>query len=178
MKIITLLLIVILHNSYCGQTLNLKSKVDNLKNVKEMPYIPELSGDSLFWTVVVERLDIMPYLIQKLDDTTLTNIEVPNFGGHYTVADIANTAIIEIIKNVPILEIIEENNVSIGFGSYWHYTRKSINNRKKYKQRLAEWYEKNNANLVWIEDNNIYKTSENWKFSNKHPAGGFYRFQK
>jgi hypothetical protein len=163
-----------LYTSCLGQNYNLILKIENLKNINQMPYIPELSGDSLYWTIIIEKLDIVPLLIEKLDDTTITLAEVPNFGGYYTVADIANTAITEIIKDVPVLEMVEVKDDRIGFGNYWNYTRSDFNNREKYKQRMLEWYQMNREKFIWNEDNRIYRVSEDWKFDNKHPAGGYY----
>ena len=50
--------------------------IDDLKNVESMPYIcrgeigDEGCGDTLFWKVVKMKLDVVPALIEKLDDTS------------------------------------------------------------------------------------------------------------
>ena len=64
--------------------------VNNLKFVKDIPYICEDSvyvnnqpgcGDRIFWRVIEEKKAAIPFLIDKLDDTTQTVVPVPNFGG-------------------------------------------------------------------------------------------------
>ena len=166
----------------CAQNVELNAKVNNLRFIKEMPYEPELSGDSLFWVVIKAKIDIVPYLIQKLTDTTITEAPVPNFGGYYTVADIACSAISEIIHNVPILEFAEDsinNEQSNGYWGYWNYTRRSFENRVKFKNRIYKWYFANITNFEWVKNNQILRNSPDWKFQpGKHPSGGFYQLRK
>lgn len=57
-----------------------------------MPYYPELSGDTLFWNITIERKEIIPQLIDHIDDTVMTSANVPNFGGVYTVWDVCVSA--------------------------------------------------------------------------------------
>ena len=162
-----------------GQNKQLKKKVEDLKFVKEMPYIPELSGDSLFWTVVTEKLPIVPLLIEKLDDTTVTEAAVHNFGGYYTVADVAYRAIGEIIHSIPTLDLAEDSKLAEpreGYWGYWHYIRRSYENRKKFKARVKKWYAKHKNQLEWVEDNRKYRNARNWKFEpGKYPPGGYYK---
>lgn len=183
MKKIILIIIVIINFSSChAQDNDLGIKVDNLKHVETMPYIPELSGDSLFWTVVKEGIDIVPYLIQKLDDTTKTDASVENFGGTYTVADVAYRAVSEIIKDLPTLEFAEDTNnpePRDGYWGYWNYTRRSFENRIKFKDRVSEWFKTNEANLKWTEYKRKFRSVPDWKLErDKHPLGGYYVLKK
>ena len=180
----SLLVILLFANSLCccSQQSNLNTKVSDLAYVEEMPYIPELSGDSIFWVVVKVKLEIVPYLIEKLTDTTITKAIAPNFGGYYTVADIAYEAITEIIHEMPTLEFAEDPSnpePREGYWGYWNYTRRSIENRGKFKDRVKNWYLSNNDELEWIEYTREFRTSEDWKFKKgKHPAGGYYRLKE
>ena len=163
------------HNEDCC------SIIRNLKDVKELPYIPELSGDSLFWVIVKENLSVIPCLIDCLDDTTQTQAIVPNIGGNYTVADVAFQIITEIIKDIPTLKLIgNANNSEYQNGSwgYWIFTRESINNRIKFKERIREWYSANKDNLEWVEYKSKFRSAPNWKFEiDKHPLGGYYQLK-
>jgi hypothetical protein len=183
MKILTLILLIILNISCCcAQQNELSNKVDNLKYVKEMPYIPELSGDSLFWVVIKEKIAIVPFLIKRLDDTTRTEAFVPNFGANYTVADIAYEAVKEIIHGLPTLNFTEDPDnpePKDGYWGYWNYIRRSFENREKFKSRVNAWYIANKDNLEWIEDTSSYRSASDWKFeANKHPAKGYYRVKE
>ena len=182
MKLNTILLfvvtLIILSISCKAQDIKDKRELRNtaqlLKQINSVPYIPELSGDSLFWVVVKYKKDIIPYLIELLNDTTELPIPVPNFGGNYTVADVSNMALQKIIPSLPtssFLNKILENN---GYGDYWVFVRNNYTNRILYQKRLSYWYEKNQKRLVWFKDTTEYRTSFDWKFSNYHPAGGYY----
>jgi len=166
----------------CTQEKNIiRNKVNNLRYVKEMPYIPELSGDSIYWSVVKEKLKVVPYLIEELDDTTETEATVPNFGGNYTVADIAFEAITEIIHGIPTKEFVEGPNEleKDGFWEYWNYTRSSYENRIKFKMRVEEWYKSNKNNLEWFEYTREFRSAPDWKYeTNKHPIGGYYKLKE
>jgi len=161
-----------------AQNTKLIEKADNLKFIKAMPYNPQLSGDSIYWVVIIEGLDIVPYLIEKLDDTTSTEAIVPNFGGQYAVADIAYEAISTIIHEIPIKEIIETSDSSKqtgGYWFYWNYVNESISNRIKLKEFVNDWYLNNQNSLIWVEYKRSFRSSSDWKFDkNIHPLGGYY----
>ena len=159
MKFLTLILLFFSFFS-SAQTENRKL-VDSLKFIKEMPYIcrdtvpTDLSVfcvDKIFWRTVKQKKDIIPFLIDKLADTTQTEANVQNFGGQYSVADIAYTALGEIIKDIPTFELLgvkfDENGC--GYCSYWNHLRLDIQNRIKFQSLVRSWYYKNESNLVWV----------------------------
>lgn len=178
MRLIYLLLLIVLG---CNQTSNPEffECIQNVKKINELPYIPELSGDSIYWEVVKGGLDIVPCLIQIISDSSVTNIPVPNFGGYYTLGDIAYFCITDIIKRIPtktfVLKEAEEN----GFWYYWKFMREKQVNRIKFQHNVNIWYKENKNNLVWEMDTRQQKVAENWKFKHKrHPAGGYYVLKK
>lgn len=161
-----------------------KKLVDSLKFVTDMPYIchtplhSELSvgcGDRIFWQTVMQKQDAIPFLIDKLSDTTATEVSVPNFGGQYTVADIAYTALEEIIKDIPTFELlgVKFDEKGCGYCSYWYHLRK-LKNRKKFQKNVRDWYEKNKLNLVWV----ISKQILTCDCSAAHPNGGHFELKK
>ena len=88
---------------------NAAQSVDSLRFVTDMPYIcdgGEGCGDRLFWTVVKQQKSVVPLLIDRLNDTTETAVYVPNFGGLYTVADVAYYALEEIIHGIPTFKLL------------------------------------------------------------------------
>lgn len=176
MKNILIIICLITSQIGCSQNNSLEQKVNQLVNINQVPYLPEMSGDSIYWVVIKEKIEILPFLIKKLDDTTLTNATVPNFGGNYAVADIAYHAISEIIRGIPTMDfVIKSDNPAGGYWFYWDYVRVNYDNRLTFKAQVEKWFEKNKNNLIWKEDTRNYRTAPDWKFSsNKHPAGGHY----
>ena len=65
-----------------------------------MPNLPELSGDSLYWALAMEGLEIVPDLIDIIDDTTETDINIQNRDGYYTIGDISFSILQEIITTL------------------------------------------------------------------------------
>jgi hypothetical protein len=150
-----------------------------------MPYIcrdtvtTELSngcGDKIFWRIVEQKEDIIPFLLDKLSDTSLVEVAVPNFGGQYTVADIAFTALLEIIKGIPTFELLGVKFDKNGCGgcSYWDHLRRDIRNRKKFQTNVSNWYDRNKSNLVWVTSNQFLTCD----CIGKHPNGGHYELRK
>lgn len=194
MKIWTLILTTFPLLTFAQGTDN-KKLIDSLRFVTEMPYACEVilnsnspsnrdtmiynigCGDRFFWQVVKGKQDIIPLLIDKLDDTTQTEASVPYFGGQYTVADIAYTALQEIIKDIPTFELLKTKFDSNGCGycSYWNYLRKDIKNRRKFKDAVSSWYDKNKANLVWVTSNQFLTCGIS---GFNHPNGGHFELKK
>jgi hypothetical protein len=167
----------------CGQEMKLElqeviKQMDSLKFVNEMPYICEtgICGDNLYWEAVVIGKNNIELLIDKLDDTTSTTANVVLFGGNYTVADIAFDALTEIIRDIPIFELlgVPFDKEGCGYCSYWQYLNKDFLNRQKFKRAVRSWYHKNKDNLVWVESND-FATCD---CRRKHPNGGHYRVKK
>ena len=162
-----------------------KKLIDSLKFVKDMPYIcedtvpTELSvgcGDKIFWQTVKQKQNIIPFLLNKLSDTTHTEATVPNFGGQFSVADIAYMALQEIIKGIPTFELLGVNYDKDGCGycSYWTHLRKDIKNRKKFQANVHNWYDKNKSNLVWVTSNQFLTCD----CAGRHPNGGHFELKK
>jgi len=178
-----------------AQQMDNKKLIDSLRFVTEMPYACEIPldksapynrdtlifnigcGDRYFWQVVKGKQEIIPLLLDKLDDTTQTEASVPYIGGQYTVADIVYTALQEIINDIPTFELlkIKFDTNGCGYCSYWNYLRKDIKNRKKFKVAVTNWYNKNKTNLVWVTSNQ-FLTFDRSGFN--HPNGGHLELKK
>jgi len=178
-----------------AQQMDNKKLIDSLRFVTEMPYACEIlldisapynrdtlifnigCGDRYFWQVVQGKQEIIPLLLDKLDDTTQTEASVPYIGGQYTVADIVYAALQEIIKDIPTFELlkIKFDTNGCGYCSYWNYLRKDIKNRKKFKVAVTNWYNKNKTNLVWVTSNQ-FLTFDRSGFN--HPNGGHLELKK
>jgi hypothetical protein len=152
----------------------LQQKIESIKNIQEMPYIPELSGDKIYWEIVKEGKNAIPYLINKIDDETPTDAVVPNIGGNHVVGDIAILILQNIVRDIPIISCVggSEKNGSM---DYWRFVRSNTRNRRYLKDRVRGWYLKNKDRLEWKADTRVYRASADWPYENKnHPAGGYY----
>lgn len=162
------------------QKTSFEKQIRDIAKISSMPYIPELSGDSLFWKITTNRKEIIPALINHIDDTASTFANVPNFGGVYTIGDVCIRAIKEIIFDFPTIKLIEKDSSVIaekGFGVYWEYVRKSIENRRSLKKIVTKWYKENEQKLVWVDDERLYSTADETEApAQKRPAGGYYIF--
>ena len=172
---IFLLILPILTN---GQETN-KDLIENLASITDIPYIGKYGelgcGDVIFWELVEKKLEIVPLLIEKVNDTTKVNVYVPNFGGKYTVGDAAYVVISEIIKGIPTFELldIEFDNEGCGYCAYWFHLRSSVENRNKFQKALSNWYKKNKNRLIWVEDNHILTGD----CGGVHPNKGHYKVE-
>lgn len=148
-----------------------------LELIKNVPYIPELSGDSIYWSLVIQGKDIVPCLIFNLTNIKKTNIAVPNFGGYYCLGDIAFSILCQIIRNIPIEKIIrgQKKYPLSEDATYWSFVSYNKHNRRFLKNKIIKWYEENENKLIWVVDTNNYRTSKDWYYKfNKNPAHGYY----
>lgn len=157
----------------------LKALTDSLKYVNDVPYNCEDSvftnyksgcGDRIFWRVVRQKKSIVPFLIDKLDDTTRTMVSVPNFGGYYTVADIAYTVMQEIIADMPTFEFlgVPFDKEGCGYCAYWNYLREDISHRRHFQKEVRKWEQ--HLGGRWIESTEVLTCD----CSFPHPNGGHY----
>jgi hypothetical protein len=178
---LSLLTVYIISFGCSGQENVYKGKVDNVVNVERMPYFPELTGDSIFWEITRDR-KIIPYLIERISDTTRTKAPVLFFGGDYSIGDICLTAIEQLIHGFSTVYLIEKDEKVIdekGYNVYWEFVRSSFENRNEFQIRVKAWYKENKRNLVWVEDNNLYPIEDKeGSVMKKIPAGGFYQIKK
>jgi len=157
----------------------LQAMTDSLQFVSDIPYICRDTvlenytpgcGDRIFWKVVKLGKDVVPYLIDQLDDTTQTLAEVPNFGGYYTVADVAYVAMQEIIADIPTFELmgIEFDSLGCGYCAYWNHLRSGISNRKHFQREVRKW--EKTLGGRWIDSDSVLTC----ECAFPHPNGGHY----
>lgn len=158
---------------------SLQLMTDSLRFVTDVPYICRDSvytnytvgcGDRIFWKVVKLGKDVVPYLINQLDDTTQTLAEVPNFGGYYTVADVAYVAMQEIIAGIPTFDLmeIEFDSLGCGYCAYWNHLRADISNRKHFQREVRKW--EKTLGGRWIDSDSVLTCD----CAFRHPNSGHY----
>ena len=178
-----LLLVLCAINSVYSQT-NTAAKLDSLQYIDDMPYIcrgqPGQNhglavgcGSKLYWQVVMLKDNAIPFLINKLDDSTSTAAIVPNFGYPYTVADIAYTALNEIIHDLPTFELLGNEFEELGCRNcnYWQHLNADYKNRLAFKMAVQQWYSEHKNQLVWVESNRFSSCD----CAGMHPNGGHYQ---
>jgi hypothetical protein len=154
-------------------------QVDSLRFVRDMPYICEGSigcGDAYFWNVVRLKEAAIPYLLKKLTNTRRIEVSVPNFGGPYTVADVAYMALEEIIHGIPTFQLlgVPFDEKGCGYCAYWRHLRNSRRNRMRFQKQVQQWYNRNKEHLVWVESN-AFSTCDCF---GKHPNGGHFEVRQ
>jgi|GEM_PF-1293565 len=166
-----------------GGRTEVHAKIDSLKFVRDVPYMGRYSendsfnigcGDQLFWDIVkLYDRNAIPLLIEKLDDTTKTELIAPLFGFAYTVGDVAYVALNEIVINIPTFELlgVEFDQNGCGYCSYWKHLNKSYENRKAFKKNVKSWFEENNDKMGWFRSDRILTGD----CSGKHPNGGHFK---
>ncbi|MBL7901490.1 MAG: hypothetical protein JNK73_05795 [Bacteroidia bacterium] len=158
--------------------------VDSIKFVSDVPYIcrsqtleqirqspvPTIGcGDILFWRLVQQRQVIIPQLIEKLTDTTQTDISVPYVGGQYSVADIAYSVLEEIIKDIPTFKLLGVNPKKYSSPSYAFWTTVR-SRRREFKSAVTKWYKDNKDNLMWVDSDETLSGDS----ALRHPSGGHF----
>ncbi|WP_294550354.1 hypothetical protein [uncultured Bacteroides sp.] len=91
MRYLSLILLFILEcevNVYCQNSRSARSEqlYSQISSIKKVPSAE--IGDSIYWAIVKGGLDNMPFLIELLDSSQMTNIHVPYFGRDYSIGDI------------------------------------------------------------------------------------------
>lgn len=176
-KIALTILFSLLFYGISAQTMKKECCAKEITKITSVPYIPELSGDSIYWNLVVQGKDILPCLILNLTNTTQTNIDIPNFGGYYCIGDIAFSILCQIIHGIPIEKFIQENKkypLSEDL-NYHSFVSCKNRNRRYLKKKIFNWIKENEAQMIWVVDSNNYKTTKDWNYQiNRNPANGFY----
>jgi hypothetical protein len=138
-------------------------------------------GDVAFWEAVKGKLENVPPLIRLLRDTTPTAASVPNFGGPYTIADVAWSALQEIIHDLPtwgpigigLLGVAFDRH-NCGYCAYWNHLRSDHKNRIAFSKAVKRWFKKHRKNLVWIKSQR-FETCDGCR---NHPNGGHFEMME
>ena len=150
----------------CRSDINKLYFSDQVKN-KTSNSLPKPTGcgDKAFWSIVRLKDKAIPFLIEKLDDTTTTSVAVPQKSYNYKVADISYLILKEI---VPELALSNSKKYSLDT------LRRNYRERISFKQQISNWYRVNKANLVWAKSDSF----SNCDCQGPHPNGGHYIVKK
>lgn len=168
------LIFILLYPFLASAQTPLPQLVDSLRFVRDMPYICEGGsgcGDSHFWNVVRQKQAIVPFLIEKISDTTEIEVFVPNFGGYYSIGDVAYTAMTEIIHGIPTFKLlgVKFDKHGCGYCAYWNHVRENPLQRLKFQKKVRQWYERNKNHLTWVNSNGRWDQT---------PNKGYFEFRR
>lgn len=131
-------------------------------------------GDTTFWALVSTKDTLFHELIDLVDDTTSTQVEVPNFGGRYAVGDAALAVLQEILWDIHPLRLVGlQPSSTCGYCTYWEFVRASKANRDKLERKLKAWYAKKKRWMGWVPGNQ-FGTCD---CRGVHPSGGHFRIE-
>lgn len=181
-RVVYLLLLLLLPSNLFSQV-DIGHYIGKLKYVDNMPYICkkgnhellEGCGHKVFWELVKQKEKSIPFLLEKLNDTTITKAVVPYFGYNYSVADIAYTALREIIHNIPTFELlgVKFEQEGCGYCVYWRHLNEKYQNRLKFQIAVQNWYDSNKNNLIWVESSSFSSCD----CGDRHPNNGHYELK-
>lgn len=151
-------------------------RVDSIRlrilEITDLPYYLPLSGDSLYWQLVIHGKDVAADLIELMDDSTQTRIPMPNLGGNYTVGDVSFLVLKEVFHDMSWKVLV---NAKDSEETYHSFVRSRAGNRITLKNSMREWYKDNQDRFTWVQDSTYHdRVGLNWKYSNYHPAGGYW----
>lgn len=136
-----------------GQTNDIEYKIDNLRNLKEQPF----DCNSVYWKVVATGKDAIPFLIDKLDDTTNTQISLTCKRTNVKFGDICYEALTEIF-NIPLFYVTQMQFDFIDqYGCQQGVLTYLDNNRQKFKAQILAYYDKYKADLKFTRYTKDYK---------------------
>ncbi len=131
-KFIFLILTTSSINSIYTQDDTLKQQIDSLQYIEKDIFIK----NSIVWRIINQKEKAIPYLIDKLDDTTLTNGQYKFFKSNLVVGDIA-LLILSRITILPYHEITGMQICTPTRQSSFNYISK---NRAKFKLQIKNYY--------------------------------------
>jgi len=167
----------------CANAISQNSNIlTELKRINDVPYLPESHGncpDSIYWNIVKEGLDVIPALIDHITSTDSTQITIPNWGGYYTIGDIAFAIICDIIHELPLQDFYTKgiiNTENETYITYHSFVCSSQKNRQILKRQLKKWYRMHRPELIWVMDDSEWIPPKNCEYVLKrNPAGGYYK---
>jgi hypothetical protein len=136
-KCIAIIVFSFLHFLSFGQNTDIKIMVDSLQFLKSDTL--DCRAD-LYWRIISKGDKAIPFLIEKLDDTTATNVSYKCKLTKLNVAEVAQQALTT-IADFPVFLITHEQFCLITNGC-WSFYDYFYNDGNKiiYKKMVKDWY--------------------------------------
>ena len=137
-----------------GQTNNVTLKIDSLRFLNQQPF----TCNSVYWRIVATGKDAIPFLIDRLDDTTHTQISLICKKTNVKLGDICYETLTEIF-NIPLFYVTQQQFDFIDqYGCQQGVFTYLDNNRQKFKSQILAYYNKYSEELKFIHYAKIYKS--------------------
>jgi hypothetical protein len=136
-KWIMMVLGLIAFNKLFAQPINVQSLVDSLQYMKSDSL--DCSAD-IYWRTIAQGEKAIPYLIEKLTDTTSTSVKGYCKSTRLNVGDIAWFALNQI--GVPVYVVIQMQFCIVGAGGCWSFYDYLFENANKIsiRKKVTKWY--------------------------------------
>ena len=149
-----------------GQTSKIKIQVDSLQHLNQQP----LACNPIYWQLVATGKDAIPFLIEKLDDTTYIQTSLTCKATNVKLGDICFEALTEIF-NIPLFYVTHQQFDFIDkYGCQQGVFTYLDSNRKKFKSQILAYYEKYKTKLKFIRYDKNYKND----CKKKYKIFGYY----
>jgi hypothetical protein len=125
-----------------GQTRDLKAMVDSLKYLRADKL--DCTAD-IYWRIIGQEDKVIPFLIEKLSDTTSTNISFHCKSSKLNVAEVSYFALQQ-IASFP-AHVITHIQFDVITDNCWSFFDYFFNNQNKaaYQKMVRDWYTKNHS---------------------------------
>ncbi|SFT69805.1 hypothetical protein SAMN05216474_1885 [Lishizhenia tianjinensis] len=144
-------------------------------NVLEECELCSSCGDVFFWEIIQGKDSVIPLLLDKIMDSTLSYAPNNYAAMQFRVGDIALLAFQEIIHHIPTLTLAGiEFSSTEAYSVFWKHLNHSYENRVHFVTALKQWHMANKENFIWVSSNAF----EICDCSGPHPNGGHYALKK
>ncbi len=129
---------------------NVKDLVDSLKFLETDTL--DCTAD-IYWKIIAQKEKAIPYLIDKLTDTTPTKIRYDCKKTPLNISEVSYLALTE-IADFPIFDItgyqfdhIDRNGCS-GF-HLWYFFTDNLGHKPEFQKSVRKWWAKNKKKYMW-----------------------------
>ncbi len=165
-KSITIIIFSFIISSFALGQNNIRDQIDSLRYLKNQPF----DCNSIYWKVVASGKEAIPILIEKLTDTTPTQIKLTCKSANVKLGDICYVALEEIF-NFPIFYITkrqfdfyDEKGCRVGVLDHLD------SHRQEYKEQIENYYLRFKSDLKYVKYDKSYKNI----CKEKNKISGYY----
>lgn len=147
-----------------GQNADIKTMVDSLQYLKADTL--DCSAD-LYWRIIGKGDKAIPYLINKLTDTSSTNIKSPCKKSNLNVGEISYSAMTEIAYfPMYLMTHIQFDVIHNDCWNFYDYFYKD-ENKKEFQKMVQDWYlkEKKNYKVKTISKKKLSDCQKKYKIT-------------